>query len=58
MKIDFEFQTQYGVFRDALHFPENLPIPSEQAIEEMKLARLNNWLAIVAGPPVEEPQTE
>jgi len=52
MKIDFEFDTPYGVFRDALHFYGDV-IPSDAEIEAMKQQRLNNWLAIVNPPPVE-----
>ena len=51
MKIDFEFETQYGKFGDALYFDEGV-IPSEAEIEVLKQQRLANWLAIVA--PVEE----
>lgn len=54
MKIDFEFDTQYGVFRDALHLPDDHGL-SETEIETMKQERLNNWLAVVSAPPVEEP---
>ena len=50
MKIDFEFDTPYGVFRDALHFYGDV-IPSDAEIEEMKQQRLNNWLAVVNPPP-------
>jgi hypothetical protein len=57
VKIDFEFQTQYGVFRDALHFYDDV-IPSDAEIEEMKQQRLNNWIAIVSPPPAEEVPTQ
>lgn len=50
VKIDFEFTTQYGVFRDALHFPENA-VPTEEAVTALKRQRLDNWLAIVSQPP-------
>lgn len=53
MKIDFEFTTPYGVFRDALHFYGDV-VPSDQEIELMKQQRLNNWLAVVSPKPVEE----
>ena len=46
VKIDFEYQTQYGVFRDALHLPEDHTF-SDADIEAMKQERVNNWLAIV-----------
>lgn len=53
MKIDFEFETQYGVFRDALHLPDDHQFTSDE-IEQMKQQRLDNWLAIVNAPPEPE----
>jgi hypothetical protein len=53
MKIDFEFTTPHGVFRDALHFYGDV-IPSDEEIELMKQQRLNNWLTIVSPPAIEE----
>ncbi len=50
MKIDFEFQTKFGVYRDALWLFEDR-VYSPKEIEDMKLQRLNNWLAIVDPPP-------
>lgn len=57
MKLDFEFDTPYGVFRDALHFYEDV-IPSDAEIEAMKQERLNNWLALVSPLPAEDPPPE
>jgi hypothetical protein len=56
MKIDFEFETQYGKFADALWFPDDAEIPSDAEIEAMKQQRLDNWLALLSAPPVEEVQ--
>jgi hypothetical protein len=53
IKIDFEFDTPHGVFRDALHLPEDHGMTDEQ-IDAMKQQRLNNWLAVVNPPPAEE----
>lgn len=53
MKIDFEFDTQYGKFCDALNFEDDA-IPSDADIEAMKQQRLANWIAVVTAPPVEE----
>jgi hypothetical protein len=53
IKIDFEFQTEYGLFRDALHLPDDHGLSPEQ-IEAMKIERRDNWLAIVTAPPAEE----
>lgn len=52
-KIDFEFQTEYGLFRDALHLLDDHGLTDEQ-IEAMKTERRDNWLAIVK--PQEPPQ--
>lgn len=56
IKIDFEFDTPHGVFRDALHLPENHGLTDAQ-IQAMKEQRRDNWIAVVTAPPVEtEPQ--
>jgi hypothetical protein len=53
MKIDFEFDTKHGVFRDALHLPDDHTLTDEE-IQAMKQQRVDNWIAIVEAPPVEE----
>jgi hypothetical protein len=53
IKIDFEFDTPYGVFRDALHLPVDHTY-TDAEIQAMKQQRLDNWIAIVSAPP--EPQ--
>jgi hypothetical protein len=55
IKIDFEFQTQYGKFRDALHLPEDHGLTPEQILA-MQQERLDNWLFAVENPP--EPEFE
>ncbi len=58
VKIDFEFDTPHGVFRDALYLPDDHGLSDEQ-IEAMKKERVDNWIAVVTAPPVEEvPPTE
>lgn len=54
VKIDFEFDSPYGVFRDALHLPEDHGM-SDVEITAMKQQRFDNWIAIVTAPPVELP---
>ena len=49
IKIDFEFDSPYGVFRDALHLPDDHSL-SEAQIEALKQERLDNWLAILSMP--------
>jgi hypothetical protein len=53
MKIDFEFTTSYGVFRDALHLPDDHMFTDEQ-IAAMKNERVDNWLFVVENPPEAE----
>jgi hypothetical protein len=53
MKIDFEFDTEYGRFCDALNFEDDA-IPSDADIEAMKQQRLANWIAVVTALSVEE----
>lgn len=50
MYIDFEFQTTYGKFSDALWFPEGEELPSDTEIEAMKQQRLNDWIAAITTP--------
>lgn len=57
MKIDFEFDTTHGVFRDALHLPDDHGLTDEQ-IEEMKRERVRAWIAVVTAPAVEEPEQD
>ena len=53
MKIDFEFKTEHGLFRDALHLADGHGLSDEQ-IEAMKEQRRDNWIAAVTAPPAEE----
>jgi len=53
MKIDFEFNTPHGLFRDALHLPDDHAF-SDADIQLMKEARVDNWIAVVTAPPIEE----
>jgi hypothetical protein len=57
VKIDFEFDSQYGVFRDALHLPDDHGM-TEAEIQAMKQQRFDNWIAIVTAPPVESPPVQ
>ena len=53
MKIDFEFESNYGVYRDALYLDDNHSL-TEQEIEAIKLERFNNWVYFVENPPTIE----
>lgn len=52
MKIDFEFETPHGLFRDALHLPDDHSLTDEE-IQTMKNQRVDNWIAIVTAPSSE-----
>jgi len=52
MVIDFEFNTQYGTFKDALILPDDHTY-TDAELETMKQTRLDNWIAIIEAPPVE-----
>ncbi len=58
MKINFEYETQYGKFGDALWFSDDQPLPSEAEIEAMKQQRLDNWIAAITAPSIEEAAQE
>lgn len=53
IKVDVEFDTPYGVFRDALHLPVDHTF-TDAEIQAMKEQRRDNWLAVVTAPSVEE----
>ena len=57
MKIDFELDTLHGVYRDALQLPDDHTFTVEE-IELMKQQRVDNWIAIVTAPTVEEPEQD
>ena len=57
MKIDFEFDTPHGMFRDALHLPDDHTFTADE-IQAMKQQRVDNWIAVVTAPPVETPAEE
>ena len=54
IQIIFEFETEYGVFRDALHLAEDHTFTDEQ-IAAMKQERVTNWIvAVTPQPPKDE----
>jgi hypothetical protein len=56
IKIDFEFESPYGAFRDALHLADDHTF-TEDEITAMKQQRYDNWWAIVNPPSTEEQPT-
>lgn len=57
IKIDFEYTTPHGIFRDAIHLDDNHGL-SDPQIEAMKQERLNAWVSIIENPPQEEPEVD
>lgn len=58
IKIDFEIESQYGKFCDAIHLPEDHGL-SEVEIEDLKQQRFNNWIsAIESASTIEAPVIE
>lgn len=57
MNIEFEFDTKYGVFRDAIILPDDHTF-TDAEIEAMKVERRDNWIYVVENPPPEpSPET-
>jgi hypothetical protein len=57
MKIEFEFDTPHGMFRDALYLEDDHTFTDEE-IQAMKQQRVDNWIALMTLPPVEDPQNQ
>ena len=54
VKIDFEFESEYGVYRDAIVLPEDHNLDDAE-IDVIKQQRFDNWEAhIVAASEVSE----
>ena len=54
IKIDFEFDTKHGIFRDALYLPDDHTY-TDTEIEAMKEYRRDNWISVIENPPSQEP---
>lgn len=55
VKIDFEYETKYGVYRDALHLPVDHTY-TEAQIAAMKQERVDTWVYAIENPPAPEPE--
>lgn len=53
IKVDFEFDTKYGVYRDALYLDENHTFTDEQ-IQALKQQRVDNWISVIETPSPDE----
>ena len=51
MNITFTFDTKFGQYSDALILPDDHTLTNDE-LEAMKQARLNNWLDIFNNPVV------
>lgn len=55
IKIPFEVETKYGVYKDCLYFEdEKYKSLSEDEIEKMKQDRVNAWISVIETPVTEE----
>jgi len=50
MKIDFEFNTEFGTFRDSLNLPDDHNL-SDQEIQTMKESRRDSWVDFIKNAP-------
>jgi hypothetical protein len=50
MKIDFEFETPHGVFRDAIVLPDDHSFTASE-LQLMKEKRVDDWIAAVTAVP-------
>jgi hypothetical protein len=56
IKIEFEFDSKYGTYRDALYLPEGHDLTNEQ-IAAMQRERFDNWINAIENPPPPPPET-
>jgi hypothetical protein len=57
--INFSFETEFGVFSDAIVLSdEEMATITQEQVDAIKQTRLNNWLAVVNSPVVEEAPTD
>ena len=52
MQIRFEFDTEYGVYKDALNLEDDHAF-SEAELADMKQARVDKWIAALNAPTEE-----
>lgn len=54
--IDFQFDSEYGTFKDALVLPDDHGFTDTQ-LNEMKQTRLDNWITVITTPVEETEET-
>lgn len=57
IRIDFEQDTPYGVYRDALYLPDDHTYTPEE-IAALKQERVDNWVALITAPPPPDPPVD
>jgi hypothetical protein len=57
MKIDFEFDTKHGKYRDSLTLPDDHTF-TDAEIQAMKEQRRDNWIDFIDNPPPAPPAPE
>jgi hypothetical protein len=57
VKIDFERETKYGIFRDSITLPESHPF-SQTDIDSMMQQRVDNYVSFLDNPPEPESAPE
>jgi hypothetical protein len=55
VKVEFQFDTPYGKFLDAIYLPDDHTL-TDADIQAMQEQRRDNWISIVAPPAIETPQ--
>jgi hypothetical protein len=48
-KVDFEYETKYGKFADAIWYPDDAPMTDDEIAVE-KQRRLDSWIALIENP--------
>lgn len=52
--IEFEFESEFGVYRDAIVLADDEVVSDEQ-LQQMKQERFDAWMYMAKNPPVEAP---
>ena len=54
VQLNFTVDTPYGQYSDALYFPlDQWATTTQEQIDTMKQERVDNWIAVVTQPPIE-----
>ena len=53
IRIEFERETKYGTYRDAITLPDDHKL-TQAEIEQIMQQRVDNWVQVVENPPPPE----